>query len=54
MIEVRAPIGGLSHVRGTTDEALVDTTVFDLLADTAARHPQRDAAVFCEQGRRYT
>ncbi|MBL8333632.1 MAG: AMP-binding protein [Rubrivivax sp.] len=54
MSSSRAPVGGLSHVRGTTDEALVDTTVFDLLADTAARHPQRDAAVFCEQGRRYT
>ena len=50
----RAPIGGLSHVRGSTDDALRDTTVFELLADTAARHPQRDAAVFCEQGRRYT
>ena len=50
----RAPIGGLSHVRGRSDEPLSEATVFDLLAATAARWPDRDAAVFVEQGHRFT
>jgi fatty-acyl-CoA synthase len=50
----RAPIGGLSHVRGTTDEPLSTATVFGLLADTVARGRDRDAVVFVEQGQRFT
>ena len=50
----RAPQGGLSHVRGRTDEALTDTPVASLLAAAAARWPGRDAAVFVEQGLRFT
>jgi fatty-acyl-CoA synthase len=50
----RTPINGLSHVRGTSDERLSDQTVYGLLAATAARWPALDAAVFCEQGQRYT
>jgi fatty-acyl-CoA synthase len=50
----RAPLQGLSHVRGRTDEALTDTPVASLLAATAARWPRRDAAVFVEQGLRFT
>jgi len=50
----RAPIDGRSHVRGSTEPPLSDTTVFELLAAAAARWPARDAAVFVEQGQRYT
>ena len=50
----RAPINGLSLVRGATDTPLSDETVYDLLASAARRWPQRDAAVFVEQGIRWT
>ena len=50
----RAPQDGLSHVRGRTDEALTETPVASLLAAAAARWPGRDAAVFVEQGLRFT
>ena len=49
-----APIGGLSHVRGALTPALSDLTVYGLLATTAARWPDRDAAVFVEHGVRWT
>ena len=50
----RRPIGGLSHVRGSTEVALCETTVYALLEQAARRWPQRDAAVFVEQGIRWT
>ncbi len=50
----RQPIGGLSHVRGSTEVALCETTVYALLEQAARRWPQRDAAVFVEQGIRWT
>ncbi len=50
----RRPIGGLSHVRGPVDVPLADTTVHQLLAQAAARWPERDAAVFVAQGLRWT
>ena len=50
----RRPANGLSHVRGPTDPPLTEATVHGLLAATAARWPGRDAAVFPEQGQRYT
>ncbi len=50
----RIPVQGLSQVRGRSDQPLSDATVFEFLAATAARWPQRDAAVFVEQGQRFT
>ncbi|MFO1218224.1 MAG: AMP-binding protein [Burkholderiaceae bacterium] len=50
----RVPHGGLSQVRGTVAEPLASDTVFGLLQRTAARWPDRTAAVFCEQGIRWT
>jgi fatty-acyl-CoA synthase len=50
----RAPQAGLSHVRGTTDDPLSDSTVHGLLAAAAHRWPDRDAAVFVEQRLRFT
>ena len=49
-----APSDGLSHVQGVTDTPLSDATIAALLADTAARWPQRPAVVFREQGVRWT
>jgi fatty-acyl-CoA synthase len=51
---VRAPIDGLSHVRGPTDEPLSEATVAELLAAAVRRWPDRTAAVFCEQGVRWS
>jgi len=50
----RIPVDGLSHVRGHVDPPLAEATVHRLLHDTVARWPGRDAAVFSEQGQRYT
>ncbi len=52
--EPRAPIDGLSHVRGSTDQPLSEATVYGLLVEAAGRWPQRAAAVFIEQGQRFT
>nr|AEX20399.2 acyl-CoA synthetase [Aquincola tertiaricarbonis] len=49
-----APVNGLAHVRGRTDLPLSTQTIGALLADTAARWPERPAAVFREQGLRFT
>ena len=49
-----APVDGLSHVRGATDPPLSTVTVPGLLADAAARWPDRPAVVFREQGVRWT
>ena len=48
------PRDGLSQVMGRSDAPLSDTTIAGLLADTAARFPDRPAAVFREQGVRWT
>ncbi|MEJ6001228.1 AMP-binding protein [Paucibacter soli] len=48
------PIEGLSRVRGASDVALSEDTVFQLLADAAARWPEREAVVFVEQGLRWS
>lgn len=48
------PVDGQSLVRGATDAALSDETVYCLLAEAARRWPERDAAVFVEQGLRWT
>lgn len=44
------PRNGLSYVKGDTDVPLSTLTVFGLLAETAARFPERQAVVFREQG----
>ncbi|MBR1221837.1 AMP-binding protein [Bradyrhizobium sp. U87765 SZCCT0131] len=44
----------LSHVEGDATAPLSDLTIFALLADTAARFPDRLAVVFREQGVRWT
>jgi fatty-acyl-CoA synthase len=50
----RVPRDGLSLVRGTSDQPLSDSTVHALLHGTARHWPNRDAAVFLEQGVRFT
>jgi fatty-acyl-CoA synthase len=49
-----APSGGLSHVRGATEPPLSTLTIDGLLAQTVARFGDRPAAVFREQGIRWT
>ena len=49
-----APTGGLSHVKGETDTPLSEATIFGLLEQTAAQHPNRSAVVFREQGVRWS
>ena len=50
----RVPHDGLSQVCGTSDVPLSDSTVHALLDAAARRWPDRDAAVFVEQGVRFT
>lgn len=49
-----APTGGFSHVKGETDTPLSEATIFGLLEQTAAQHPNRSAVVFREQGVRWS
>jgi len=44
-----APVNGLSHVIGVTSVPLIEKPIHQVLAETAARHGARDAAVFCAQ-----
>ncbi|WP_064574605.1 AMP-binding protein [Cupriavidus gilardii] len=48
------PNAGLSLVAGATDVPLSDQTIAELLAATAAAHPDAEAVVFREQGIRWT
>lgn len=48
------PNAGLSLVTGATDVPLSDQTIAELLAATAAAHPDAEAVVFREQGIRWT
>lgn len=48
------PNAGLSLVTGPTDVPLSDQTIAELLAATAAAHPDAEAVVFREQGIRWT
>jgi fatty-acyl-CoA synthase len=50
----RSPTNGLSHVSGNTDQPLLNLTIPSLLAQTAARFPDRDAALFLAQDIRWT
>jgi fatty-acyl-CoA synthase len=49
-----APSHGQSYVRGAGEPPLVETCVGQLLVDAAERWPERCAAVFVEQGIRWT
>ena len=50
----RVPRNGLSRVRGTTDAPLSDETIPALLGRTVQRFADRDAAIFVEQGVRWS
>ncbi|MEI5676938.1 MULTISPECIES: AMP-binding protein [unclassified Mesorhizobium] len=50
----RKPAAGQAHVSGDTEAPLWDLTIPQLLKQTVARHGQREAAVFREQGLRWT
>ena len=50
----RTPIGGRAHVRGRTDEPLIELTIPALLARTVERFGERPAAIFPAQGVRWT
>ena len=50
----RSPIDGVSHVKGGTDVALIELTIPQQLAKTVGMFPDHPAAVFCEQGIRWT
>ena len=49
-----APIDGLSHVSGDRSQALLHKTIPVLFKETVATYGPREAAVFVDQGRRFT
>jgi fatty-acyl-CoA synthase len=49
-----APTDGLSYVAGPVDEPLLDVTVPGFFKHTLRQHPEREAAVFCDRGVRWT
>src|SRR5215468_513161 len=49
-----APLDGLAHVSGDRSEPLLHKTIPALLADTVAQYGPREAAVFVDQGKRFT
>jgi len=48
------PVDGKSHVIGDRSEAKYRSTIPEVFADTVARFGDRDAAIFCEQDKRFT
>ena len=50
----RAPLDGLSHVHGDTDTPLLDQTIPDTVRAAVAAFPENDAAIFLEQGIRWS
>ncbi|MEM7302721.1 MAG: AMP-binding protein [Pseudomonadota bacterium] len=50
----RAPVHGKSEVRGNIDVPLLEKTIPQLLHETVSAHPDNDAAIFSEQGIRWT
>ena len=50
----QSPRGGLSHVIGAPAPALLEKTIGELLAETAAARADGTAAVFCDSGLRWT
>lgn len=51
---MRTPINGLSHVQGVTDAPLLELTIPEVLERAVARFAGRNAAVFSEEGIRWT
>ena len=51
---LRAPLNGLSHVRGVQTPALSDRTIGEWLDDTAGRWPEHLACAFRDSGLRFT
>ena len=49
-----APTDGLSHVIGASEPPLIDRTIPDFLGAAVARDPEREAAVFCQAGERWS
>lgn len=50
----REPTGGTSHVSGTVDSPLLQTTIPAIFSETVSRFGTREAAVFCSSGLRLT
>lgn len=50
----RRPMNGVSHVRGDTTAPLIHKTIPQLLAETAKAYPDHDAAIFSEEGVRWS
>lgn len=50
----RTPIEGMAHVRGPSAPPLLELTIPELLAGTAAEHGHREAAIFHAEGVRWT
>ncbi len=48
------PVGGLSHVKGSTDRPLIEATVPAFLKECVRRYGVRPAAVFSQTGERWT
>lgn len=48
------PIGGLSHVRGSTERPLLDATIPGFLGEVCRRYGDRTACVFSEQSVRWS
>ena len=49
-----APVDGRAYVAGTTDQPLIGLTIPQLLAETVSKHGEGLAAVFSEQGIRWS
>src|SRR5262245_3756531 len=49
-----APLDGKAHVSGDRSAPLIFKTIPALFAETALRYAERDAAIFVDQGRRFT
>lgn len=47
------PLGGLSHVRGSTARPLIQATIPSFMAEVHRRHKDRNAAVFCQTGEQW-
>ncbi|MEX0285699.1 MAG: AMP-binding protein [Paracoccaceae bacterium] len=50
----RKPIEGMAHVRGTTDEPLLELTIPQVLRRAVEAHAGNEAAVFAEENLRWT
>jgi fatty-acyl-CoA synthase len=53
-MEPRLPQNGMSHLIGRTDLPLLEMTIPEALAETVARVPDHEAAVFAAEGIRWS